>query len=63
MTTNVKKVIIIGRGENAGNIPLNIVLEKFCYMRTARNIGDIETVNHTQLGRLQYHQISYKIIE
>jgi hypothetical protein len=31
---------------------LEVYLEKLCWLRTARKIGDIETVNNTQLGRL-----------
>jgi len=31
---------------------LAMYLDKLCWLRTARKIGDIETVNNTQLGRL-----------
>jgi hypothetical protein len=41
-------------------IPTKILLQKLCLLRTAEQIGDIETVNHTQLGRLNQYHIQYE---
>ena len=41
------------------SIPFKILLEKFCLLRTAKSIGDIETVNYYQLSKLNYHNIPY----
>ena len=57
MGKNLTKIKIIGHINNG--IPTPTVLEKLCLMRTARTIGDIETVNNTQLGRLNQHGILY----
>jgi len=36
---------------------LAIYLDKLCWLRSARKIGDIENVNNTQLGRLNMQAI------
>ena len=41
------------------SIPFKILLEKFCLLRSAKNIGDIETVNYYQLSKLNYHNIPH----
>ena len=45
-----------------GDLPLPKVLERLCLLRTARNVGDVETVNNTQLGRLRDQQVEFLII-
>ena len=58
---NTTKIEIIGHINNG--MPTAIVLEKLCHLRTARKIGDVETVNNTQLGNLNRMGILYlKII-
>ena len=47
-------------GIPATDIPIKILLQKLCMLRSAENIGDTETVNMTQLGRLQIHNIQYE---
>lgn len=54
---NTTKIEIIGHINNG--MPTAIVLEKLCHLRTARKIGDIETVNNTQLANLKRMGILY----
>ncbi len=58
MKTTTKVQII----SYSGDIPLKIILQKMCLLRSASKIGDIEVVNNTQLGRLRNNQISFKIL-
>jgi len=46
----------------SGDVPLKVILQKMCLLRSVSKIGDIEVVNNTQLGRLRDNQISFKII-
>lgn len=43
----------------SGNLPLNVVLDRLCYLRTARKLNDIESVNNFQLGKLKQHNVKY----
>ena len=54
---NTTKIEIIGHINNG--MPTAIVLEKLCHLRTAQKIGDIETVNNTQLANLKRMGILY----
>jgi hypothetical protein len=54
---NLTKIQIL-ENPNTG-IPTKIVLQKMCLLRSAEKAGDIEVVNNTQLGKLNYHGISY----
>ena len=56
---NKTKVEIISY---SGDIPLNIMLQRICLLRSASKIGDVEVVNNTQLGRLRDNQVSFKIL-
>lgn len=56
---NITKIQIISY---SGGIPLKIMLQKMCLLRSASKIGDIEVVNNTQLGRLRDNHVSFKII-
>lgn len=59
MTTkapNKTKIQIIGF---TTSVPAKILLQKFCLLRTAEKIGDIEIINNTQLGRLNDHSVQY----
>jgi len=55
---NKSIIKITGHPVNS-SIPLQILLEKFCLLRTAKSIGDSETVNHYQLGKLIFHNIPH----
>lgn len=44
-------------------IQLDKTLRLLVHMRTARKIGDIETINHTVLGRLRDSQIKFEILD
>lgn len=55
---NTTKIEIIGHINNG--MPTAIVLEKLCHLRVARKIGDIESVNNTQLGNLNRMGILYR---
>ena len=46
----------------SGDIPLKVMLQKMCLLRSASKIGDVEVVNNTQLGRLRDNQVSFKIL-
>lgn len=46
-----------------GDIPLKVMLQKICLLRTCEKIGDIETINNTQLGRLKDQNIGFTIIK
>ena len=41
------------------DIPSKILLQKLCLLRVAEKVGDIETVNNTQLGRLNFQNVKY----
>lgn len=56
---NITKIQIISY---SGDIPLKIMLQKMCLLRSASKFGDIEIVNNTQLGRLRDNHVSFKII-
>jgi hypothetical protein len=56
---NRNKVTVQITGFNSA-IPAKILLQKFCLLRTAEKVGDVETINHTQLGRLNHHGVKYK---
>ena len=45
---------------SATDVPVKILLQKFCLLRKAEKIGDVETVNHYQLGRLNNHSVQYQ---
>lgn len=49
-------------GEGAKEIQLATILNRLCYLRTARKIGDIETINNTQLGNLRNQSIQFEIL-
>jgi len=54
------KVTVKITGFTGSGIPPKILLQKFCLLRTAEKIGDVETVNHTQLGRLKDHHVQFQ---
>ena len=56
---NITKIQIISY---SGSVPLKIMLQKMCLLRSSSKIGDIEVVNNTQLGRLRDNHVSFKII-
>ena len=56
---NVTKVKITSIPDG---MPAKIILQKFCLMRNAEKVGDIESVNNTQLGRLRDQNVSFEII-
>lgn len=56
---NKTKIKITGAPPH-GDIPFHILLDKFCLLRTARKVGDVEVVNNTQLGRLKFHNVPYE---
>jgi len=41
---------------------LSIYLEKVVGLRSARVIGDVETINHTMLGKLRDSGIQFEIV-
>lgn len=49
-------------GKPPGDVPMKIVLQKFCLLRNAKQVGDIEVINNTQLGRLKDHNVPFEII-
>jgi catabolite regulation protein CreA len=51
------------QSEEAKKKQLSIILKRLCYMRSAEKIGDIETVNLTQLGKLKDQQIQFEKID
>ena len=54
------KVTVKITGISDTNVPTKILLQRLCLLRTAEKIGDIETVNMTQLGRLNDYSIQYE---
>ena len=40
-------------------VPQIFLLQKLCLLRTASKVGDIETVNHYQLSRLNSYNVQY----
>jgi hypothetical protein len=60
MKTN-KTRIRITASDNP-SIPIELILEKLCGLRNARKIGDVETVNNTQLGKLKEQRIKFDIL-
>ena len=55
----MNKVTIQITGISDTDVPSKILLQKLCLLRTAEKIGDIETVNHYQLGRLKNYSVQY----
>ncbi len=45
---------------NNCSIPAKILLQKLCLLRASEKVGDIETVNHYQLGKLNQHAVQYE---
>jgi hypothetical protein len=60
---NKTKIQITG---NPSNFPcekgLANCLERLCYLRFARKVGHIETVNNTQLGKLKQFGVPFEVI-
>ena len=56
---NKQKVRLSAFDQSRTDMPMSIYLERLCLLRTIRKVGDIETVNNTQLHRLNevYDQI------
>lgn len=46
-----------------GSIPTKILLQKMCLLRKAEKVGDIETVNNTQISRLNYQGVEFEKLE
>jgi hypothetical protein len=62
MKSNKITVKITGFIEFPFSASLKDQLQRFCKFRTAEKVGDIETINHTQLGLLKTNtSISYEI--
>ena len=55
-------VLITGYPQTPFSASLKDNLQRICLLRTAEKIGDIETINMTQLGRLKNSGIEYNII-
>jgi hypothetical protein len=53
------KVTIKITGISDTDVPTRILLQKLCLLRTAEKVGDIETVNHYQLGKLNQNGVQY----
>lgn len=60
--TNTHKIKILELPKSS-SIPAKILLQKLCLLRKAEKVGDIETVNNTQLSRLNYQGVKYEKIE
>lgn len=60
MKINKTTVKILGIIES--DIPLHIILEKFCLLRACKKVGDIETINNYQLGKLNFHGVIFETI-
>lgn len=45
------------------DIPYTILLQKLCLLRTDKKVGDTETVNNTQLGRLRDQGVTFEILK
>lgn len=58
---NKHKIKIISLPNSS--VPAKILLQKFCMLRTAEKIGDIEVINNTQLGRLKDNNVEYEILK
>lgn len=56
---NTTKIKITGYN---GDMPIKIVLQKFCLLRYCEKIGDTEIVNNYQLGRLKYQNVEFEKI-
>lgn len=54
---NKAKIKITGISDT--DVPIKILLQKLCLLRTAEKIGDVETVNHYQLGRLKDYSVQF----
>jgi hypothetical protein len=54
------KVTVKITGIPTTDIPTKMLLQKFCLLRNAESVGDTETVNMTQLGKLKYHNIQFE---
>ncbi len=49
-------------GLPATSFPAKILLQRLCLLRKSERVGDIETINMTQLGRLRDHNVQFEII-
>ena len=56
--TNKVTIEITGLPED-NHIPAKILLQQICLLRTSEKIGDTETVNHFQLGKLNQNSVQY----
>jgi len=57
---STNKVTVKITGVSDTDVPVKILLQKLCLLRTAEKIGDTETVNMTQLGRLNNYAVQYE---
>ena len=44
------------------SVPEKILLQRFCLLRKCEKVGDTETVNNTQLGRLRDNAVKFEIL-
>lgn len=58
---NKRKVVILGLPDKS--VPDKIFLQRFCKLRSAEKIGDVEVINNTQLGYLKDQGVIFDIIE
>ena len=56
--TNKVTIEITGLPED-NHIPAKILLQQICLLRTSEKIGDTETVNRFQLGKLNQNGVQY----
>lgn len=56
------KVKITSIPENS-SLPLKVLLQKMCLLRTSEKIGDIENVNNTQIGRMNLQGVGFEVIK
>ena len=52
----------VPKNEESKAIQLKITLDRVLHFRTARKVGDIETINHTMLGRLKDSCIPFETL-
>lgn len=60
-SSNKHKIKIVSLPDSS--VPAKILLQKFCLLRNAEKVGDIEVVNNTQLGRLKDNDVEYEILK
>lgn len=60
---NKTRIKILPQDEEMFSVPLSIKLERLCGLRTARKVGDVETVNNYQLGQLKRQNVKYEIVK